>query len=123
VQCTGFWCGVFCGLFLVTSDLAAAAWMVPSFRGFINLLLMLFCCGVGGSFAAMLGDVLFETLYFTKENAARRLNAEEHHRHHDEPVNEETENSEPVNEDLEFSPEEPNELEDDFDGALVDFKR
>ncbi|MDR0870990.1 MAG: DUF1360 domain-containing protein [Planctomycetaceae bacterium] len=81
VQCTGFWCGIFCGLFLVSSDFAA--WLlVPqssvAFIVLVNRLLMLFCCGAAGSFSAMLGDVLFETLYFSKEYTARKLHEEEH---------------------------------------------
>lgn len=97
IQCTGFWCGLFCGLSLVSFDFIAVGMSpkVPlvSTGSFIfpiiflaNKVLMLFCCGVAGSFSAMLGDVLFETLYFTKEYTARRLHEEEHrHFHEREP--------------------------------------
>lgn len=89
VQCAGFWCGLFCGLFLITAD-GYVLWHLiartPQYSDsamlvVFNKVMMLFCCGVAGSFSAMLGDVLFETLYFTKEYTARRLHEEEHHLH------------------------------------------
>ena len=91
-QCTGFWCGLFCGMFLVTSE---SYWL----EGFgirkvvvmcmnplesywtttfdtvkmVNRLLMWFCCGVGGSFLASLGCNMIDWFFYCKMNALRRL--------------------------------------------------
>ncbi|MCL2005498.1 MAG: DUF1360 domain-containing protein [Planctomycetaceae bacterium] len=72
-QCTGFWCGLFCGFLLVTpisfanSIESGLVW----YRFFI-----LFCCGLGGSFLATLGSNLIDWIFYHKMNALRKL--EEH---------------------------------------------
>lgn len=74
VQCTGFWCGVFCGLFLVTSDTywsGFAFFLGP--RYFLNRLMMLFCCGLASSFLAPVGNHWVDGLFFSKELQARQL--------------------------------------------------
>ena len=88
-QCTGFWCGLFCGLFLVTSDhfmLASPSnnmWFDGLWTQFKqvylhkmpgwNRLLMWFCCGLGGSFLSALGCNLIDWIFYRKMNALRRL--------------------------------------------------
>jgi hypothetical protein len=70
-QCTGFWCGLFCGLFLLTSE---RYWITEfDVRQVFNTLLMWFCCGVGGSFVAALGCNVIEWVFYHKMNALRRL--------------------------------------------------
>lgn len=74
VQCTGFWCGIFCGLFLVTSDTfwsGFAFFLGP--RYLLNRLMMLFCCGLASSFLAPLGNHWLDGLFFSKELHARQL--------------------------------------------------
>ena len=71
-QCTGFWCGLFCGLFLYTSD----SYLVMHAKNdgqVVNRLLMLFCCGVGGSFLSALGCNYIEWVFYRKMNALRQL--------------------------------------------------
>lgn len=77
VQCTGFWCGVLCGLFLVSSDTAWASLSEPGLRQLVNRLLMLFCCGAAGSFLSPLADVLLEWLFYSKILMVRRLEDED----------------------------------------------
>ena len=73
-QCTGFWCGLFCGLFLLTSDFL---WGNTGGRmhdvQVLNRLLMWFCCGVGGSFVSALGCNLIDWVFYHKMNALRHL--------------------------------------------------
>ena len=70
-QCTGFWCGLFCGMILVppvefvvahSNDLSV---LYSFFR--------LFCCGLGGSFLAPLGINLIDWIFYRKMNALRQL--------------------------------------------------
>ena len=61
-QCTGFWCGLFCGLILFSPSLAGG-----------KLLLLWFCCGLGGSFLASLGCNVIDWVFYHKMNALRRL--------------------------------------------------
>jgi len=70
-QCTGFWCGLFCGLFLLTSD----TFWISEFdaRQILNRLLMWFCCGVAGGFLAPLGCNMIDWLFYRKMNALRQL--------------------------------------------------
>ena len=63
-QCTGFWCGLFCGLLFFHGITLLAA---PYF------LLQWFCCGLGGSFLAALGCNLIDWVFYHKMNALRRL--------------------------------------------------
>ena len=87
-QCTGFWCGLFCGLFLVTSDRFMLApisnsWFDSLWTRFDilylhtlhgwNRLFMWFCCGLGGSFLSALGCNLIEWVFYRKMNALRYL--------------------------------------------------
>lgn len=67
VQCMGFWSGLFCGLFLVTSDSLRFGPDANVARIIINRMLMLFCCGVAGSFLSMAGNLLLEWLFFSKQ--------------------------------------------------------
>jgi len=61
-QCTGFWCGLFCGTVLLPSGIPGA-----------KLLLIWFCCGLGGSFLASLGSNLIDLVFYRKMNALRQL--------------------------------------------------
>jgi len=87
-QCAGFWCGLFCGLFLLTSDKFLLnpnpqVWYDSLWRQFEdiyldnllgwNRLLMLFCCGLGGSFLASLGCNLVDWVFYHKMTALRHL--------------------------------------------------
>jgi hypothetical protein len=95
-QCTGFWCGLFCGLFLLTSGTywlegfgiqRVEVWTPLSdgsilnrhdeFRfdcvNIVNRLLMWFCCGVGGSFLASVGCNFIDWGFYRKMNALRQL--------------------------------------------------
>jgi len=89
-QCTGFWCGLFCGLFLVTSEGLAGLGIqhVPVLNPWgatvmwettyddmkiVNRLLMWFCCGLGGSFLASLGCNVIDWVFYRKMNALRQL--------------------------------------------------
>jgi hypothetical protein len=64
-QCAGFWCGIFCGLILLSSD---------SFAGTgVNRLLMWFCCGLGGSFLSAFGCNMLDLVFYHKMNALRQL--------------------------------------------------
>lgn len=87
-QCMGFWCGLFCGFFLITSDTFWIWGGLSSLRYLFNRLLMLFCCGAAGSFLASLGDLTIDWLFFSKESAFRAVQADDERRaaehHHDE---------------------------------------
>jgi len=61
-QCTGFWCGLFCGLILVSPETSGA-----------KVILMVFCCGLGGSFLASFGCNAIEWVFYHTMNARRRL--------------------------------------------------
>ena len=70
-QCTGFWCGLFCGLFLLSSD---AFWITEGDgRQAVNRLVMWFCCGLGGSFLSSLGCNVIDWVFYRKMNALRLL--------------------------------------------------
>ena len=73
-QCTGFWCGLFCGLFFLTSDhlWSGTGGQMNDLQP-INRILMLFCCGLGGSFLAPLGCNLIDWVFYHKMNALRHL--------------------------------------------------
>jgi hypothetical protein len=86
-QCTGFWCGLFCGLFLVSSEPFLLhsnpnVWFDSSWTQFRlvynnlsgwNRLLLWFCCGLGGSFLSALGCNLIDWVFYRKMNALRQL--------------------------------------------------
>lgn len=59
-QCTGFWCGLFCGLLFAqpVSTYCALVW---------------FCYGLGGSFLASLGCNAIDWVFYRKMNALRQL--------------------------------------------------
>jgi len=61
-QCTGFWCGLFCGLILF-----------PQGINNVVSLLGLFCCGLGGSFLATFGSNVIDLVFYHKMNALRHL--------------------------------------------------
>jgi len=69
-QCTGFWCGLFCGLFFLLPEIHAIE-ASPLFT--VYLLLKWFCCGLGGSFLATLGCIAIDWVFYLKMNALRRL--------------------------------------------------
>lgn len=64
-QCTGFWCGLFCGIPLCC----------PIETAFLHHydLWWWFCCGLGGSFLASLGSNLIDWIFYRKMNALRQL--------------------------------------------------
>ena len=68
-QCTGFWCGLFCGLFILYPETRA----ITAFDDLLCHLLKWFCYGVGGSFLASLGCNAVEWVFYHKMNALRRL--------------------------------------------------
>ena len=95
-QCTGFWCGLFCGLFILTSEgywlenfgaqtketrislgdggwgALRTEWEYDNVK-IVNRLLMWFCCGVGGSFLSALGCNVIDWVFYRKMNALRQL--------------------------------------------------
>lgn len=73
VQCAGFWCGLFCGFFLITHESVWISWSDLSLRLMLNRLLMLFCCATAGSFLALMGDNFHEWLFFAKELTIRQV--------------------------------------------------
>jgi hypothetical protein len=97
-QCTGFWCGLFCGLFIVSCDIVSCSCSIlvnelESFwSGFLGVstyfvyfvifcrwLILLFCCGVAGSFLAPFGDLLLQWIFISKELTTKKLLPENHH--------------------------------------------
>jgi hypothetical protein len=75
-QCTGFWCGLFCGFLIIPIE----AW--ETFEAFrfvasavfpVKFFLMWFCCGLGGSILATLGSNVVEWIFYHKMNALRKL--------------------------------------------------
>jgi len=68
-QCTGFWCGLFCGLFFLLPEFSATD-LSPLFA--LYLLLKWFCCGLGGSFLAALGCIVIDWVFYLRMNALRR---------------------------------------------------
>lgn len=80
VQCTGFWCGIFCGLFLISSDGIWVSLGSIGLRHLVNRVLMLFCCGAVSSFLSPLGDMLLEWLFCVKELRVRELEADDRRR-------------------------------------------
>ena len=72
-QCTGFWCGLFCGLFLLFPEISTAANETFPTLPLLYLLLKWFCCGVGGSFLASFGCNAVEWSFYHKMNALRHL--------------------------------------------------
>ena len=94
-QCTGFWCGLFCGIFLLTTggyglagfgiylpgttlqiDVSASVtynYLTFDYVIMLNRLLMGFCCGVGGSFLASVGCNFIDWGFYRKMNALRQL--------------------------------------------------
>jgi hypothetical protein len=65
--CCGFWCGFFCGFFLIMSDVIHTAFVENSVIVFFRYVMMLFCCGVAGSFLAALGDLVLHGLNGVKD--------------------------------------------------------
>ena len=80
-QCTGFWCGLFCGLFYVASgnfwtvekSLIAPDFTITVCRIYLYGFFMLFCCGLGGSFLSALGCNTIDWVFYRKMNALRQL--------------------------------------------------
>jgi hypothetical protein len=70
-QCTGFWCGLFCGLFLLSPD---SNWIAETnVWQILNRLIVWLCCGFGGSFLAPLGCNIIDWIFYRKMNALRQL--------------------------------------------------
>lgn len=74
-QCMGFWSGLFCGLFLLTSDTFALE--KGSSLLLFNRLFMFFCCGAAGSFLSMFADFLLNWLFFSKLYFERQISFDE----------------------------------------------
>ena len=73
-QCTGFWCGLFCGLFFLLPEIRAAEMLsIPA----LSLLLKWFCCGLGSSFLATLGCIVIDWVFYLRMNALRRWEEQE----------------------------------------------
>ncbi|MDR0610199.1 MAG: DUF1360 domain-containing protein [Planctomycetaceae bacterium] len=79
-QCMGFWCGLFCGVFFITSDTCWVWLKSVGNRYLFNRILMLFCCATAGSFLSMVGDIFIDWLFFSKMLLMRRFEDEEHQR-------------------------------------------
>jgi hypothetical protein len=92
-QCAGFWCGIFCGLFVLTSDILYSHTLYSSFYSdsvlpnnlvttslrllaCFHCVMLLFCCGAAGSFLAPFGDLLLSWIYVSKELKAKQLLSE-----------------------------------------------
>jgi hypothetical protein len=87
VQCAGFWCGIFCGLFLLACDIYHSAFTAKLYsvaidfsNNRVNLsqwywqtariirwVMLVFCCGAAGSFLSMFGDFVLQWLYASNE--------------------------------------------------------
>jgi len=75
-QCTGFWCGLFCGLLLIPFEVWETLEAFRFVAGAplpLKIFLMWFCCGLGGSFLASLGCNLIDWVFYHKMNALRYL--------------------------------------------------
>jgi hypothetical protein len=70
-QCTGFWCGLFCGLLFIPLENCGITEF--DLRLLPRLLLMWFCCGLGGSFLSSLGCNVIDWVFYRKMNALRQL--------------------------------------------------
>jgi hypothetical protein len=67
-QCTGFWCGLFCGLFFLLPE-SGVINESPLFA--LYFLLKWFCCGLGGSFLAPLGCITIDWIFYLRMGAQR----------------------------------------------------
>ena len=79
-QCCGFWSGLFCGIFLLTSFSEIG---VPERRfAILHTLMMWFCCGVAGSLFAHVYywcmGLIVNLTYLVKS----KIPTEEHHHRH-----------------------------------------
>jgi hypothetical protein len=90
-QCTGFWCGLFCGLMFLLSGfetltpqpiekipsvsfhLVGWALYLDHFLYCLKYILLLFCCGTAGSFLSSFADVVLEWVFYNKMVALRNL--------------------------------------------------
>jgi hypothetical protein len=92
-QCTGFWCGLFCGFLLYQPEITWGDLKLLSeyfFATFIPLyfaneyiwqivyrlfswIFVWVCCGLGGSFLSALGCNAIEWVFYRKMNALRQL--------------------------------------------------
>ena len=84
MQCTGFWCGLFCGLILVTPT--TIVWEpIPLGLFLIRWL----CCGFAGSILSSFFDLVAEAVAIRNEMAKRELmsmpTSEEHHEYRETP--------------------------------------
>lgn len=98
VQCMGFWSGLFCGLFLLTTETSYLEQGGPIM--IFNRLLMLLCCGTASSFLSMLSDLFLSWLFVSKLYLERQLSFD-HVPNHDEPSYDEPEHDEPQQTDSE----------------------
>ncbi|MDR2754904.1 MAG: hypothetical protein LBC20_04290, partial [Planctomycetaceae bacterium] len=86
VQSVGFCCGLFCGLFMLVSDIFYSRMFMASgsFSEFwtpslvynirvFRCVMLVFCCGMAGSFSASLGDSILQWLDVSKELKAKQL--------------------------------------------------
>ena len=71
-QCMGFWCGLFCGLLIaLPSEGSTLTLCLP--LTCLQILFVLFCCGLGGSFLAPLSSNIVDMVFYYKMNALRQL--------------------------------------------------
>ena len=74
-QCTGFWCGLFCGMILLPWSGEVCRFFTAAGESpllFLYFLLTWFCCGLGGSFLAALGCIAIDWVFYLKMNALRQ---------------------------------------------------
>ncbi|MDR1483728.1 MAG: DUF1360 domain-containing protein [Planctomycetaceae bacterium] len=126
LQCAGFWCGIFCGLFILLTHFLQTVFLSGAlpvslrseptfficFVGFLHRVMLLFCCGAAGSFLAPLGDLLLQWIFISKELATKKLLPENTHHHNHQTTQNQTEQNNIDKDDnnqletaLEFAPE------------------
>jgi hypothetical protein len=76
VQCTGFWCGLLCGFFLLPTGVYVAGadhtFVISPLKIFYSFVALI-CYGAAGSFLAPFGDLILQWIYVSKEIAAKNL--------------------------------------------------
>lgn len=113
-QCTGFWCGLFCGYFFFSSGFDYININKGNFVDVDELrelkerlqysrIILVFCCGLAGSYLSAFGCNAVDWIFYRKMNALRQLEEQDliladhrahfaahHHEHdHQEPHHQE----------------------------------
>jgi hypothetical protein len=74
-QCTGFWCGLLCGFFLLPGpvEVSVGGYTAGSQSAMLFYCGTLFCLGTAGSFLSALGCNVIDLVFYRKMNALRLL--------------------------------------------------